>query len=272
MNETTGVALITGGASGIGLALARALGARGTVILGDLDEQSLNAAIEDLRRMNIEAHGRRVDVRSLEELEGFVDMARSFGPITTACLNAGVTESGTPAWETTADQLDFILEVNIRGLFNSVIAVVRHLISQPTPSAVVVTASMAGLVTTPGSAAYSASKAAAVAVSRVLRAELAAAAPQVHVAVLNPGMVKTNIMRTSAAVRSGSRQADSEATERAHAVLNDKGSDPDDVARWVLDAIDAGRFWVLPPGPDPFIQSLAAELGELQGIIAGGAA
>ena len=124
---------------------------------------------------------------------------------------------------------------------------------------------MACLVSLPSSGAYSASKAAAVASAKALRGELASAAPNISVVLLNPGMVKTNLIRTSAI-----RQTDAMSTaaqDLAHAALNNFGIEPSAAARWVIDAIDADRFWVLPPADDMFSSMLAEELAELRGPI-----
>ena len=156
----------------------------------------------------------------------------------------------------------------VYGLFNSVAAFVPGLIEQGGPSSVVVTASMAGLVASPTSGAYAASKAAAVAYTKALASELATSAPDVAVVLLCPGMVATNLMRSSAA--HSAAQLDADLVEVSHGVLNDLGATPADVAQWVFHALAERRLWAVPPAADPFTSVLVAELSELLAELATG--
>jgi len=178
------------------------------------------------------------------------------------CLNAGVTTTGPNLWELPEDQFDLMVDVNVRGLYRCIKDAVPGLVAAGTPARVIITASAAGLVPTPGSAAYGASKAAAVSIAKALQAELTATAPHVTVTVLNPGMVKTNLMRTSA-IQHGATNLPESVVEGAHDALNTFGLDPDVVAADALDAADAGRFWVLPPAEDPFNEMVRADVDGL---------
>jgi NAD(P)-dependent dehydrogenase (short-subunit alcohol dehydrogenase family) len=265
------VAVVTGAASGIGLALATAFGNRGRrVLLADVDATALDAAQQLLSNQGIEAVGFSLDVRDQEAGEDLANRARELGTLSAVCCNAGVTSTGTNVWETPDAIFDFVFGVNFQGLVNCVRAFTPRLIAQPEPSTIVVTASMAGLVTSPGSGAYAASKAAAIAIAKSLRVELAATAPHVSVVLLNPGMVKTNLMHTSAMQQPGAIQ--SEFVEASHGNLNELGVEPSVAATWVLDAIDAGRFWAFPPPHDIFSSMFVSELDEMGGAIRGPAA
>jgi NAD(P)-dependent dehydrogenase (short-subunit alcohol dehydrogenase family) len=258
------VALVTGGASGIGLGLARALGARGLqVVVADVDAARLEDAVAGLATSGINAVAHPVDLRDREAVVALVDRARALGTLSAACLNAGVSYSGSTIWETPPGAFDFVLGINLHGLVNSVAAVVPALIGQEAPAQLVITASMAGMVGIPTSAAYAASKAAAVSVAKSLRGELATAAPFVTVTCLNPGMVATNLQRTSAALQPAGAGMGDAFVEESHAALNSLGASADDVAGWALDAADHGRFWVFPPAGDPFRDMLVVELEEL---------
>jgi NAD(P)-dependent dehydrogenase (short-subunit alcohol dehydrogenase family) len=262
-----GIAIVTGGASGIGLALATALGERGLrLLLADLDPTALQAASDGLAATGVDVHTRVVDVIDPAALEALAAQAAALGPIAVVCCNAGVSVSGANLWETPGTTWDFALGVNLRGLVNTVQAFVPRLVDAGEPATVVVTASMAGMVSSPTSGAYAASKAAAVAVTKALRGELATVAPHVGVVLLNPGMVKTNLMHTSAA-RQPAGATPAELVEAGHSALNDIGVEPAEVARWVTAAIDEGRFWALPPSTDPFTTMLTAELTELEAAI-----
>jgi len=255
-------ALVTGAASGIGLALAEALASRAdSVVLADVDESGVTSAASDLRNAGYDAHAEVVDVGDPAQLSVLGKRTRELGIITTACLNAGVTATGTNLWETPAATAQFVLGVNTIGLINSIRAVVPILIAQEQPSTVVITASMAGMVTSAGSGVYAASKAAAVALGRSLRAELSQVAPLVSVVVCNPGMVRTNLMRTSAGQLPG--VMDDELVEASHGALNGHGITPEAQAQAVMAAIDGGSFWVMPPHGDPFTDTMRTELTEL---------
>ena len=263
MNGTkTPVALVTGAASGIGEAFARLLSAQGeAVVLVDRDAAAVNAAAKALGGPpNATPLG--ADITDETPLLESVARALSIGFLRTVCLNAGVAASGPNVWELKESHLDLVLNVNLRGLIRSISDTVPTLIQQGLPARVIITASMAGLVASPTASAYAASKAGAVSVAKTLRAELAAVAPFITVTVLNPGMVKTNLMRTSAA-QHGQHAPSADEVEAYHSALNTYGIAPDDAAAAAPNASDAGRFWALPPEGDPFLDALRSEIAEL---------
>ncbi len=263
-------ALVTGGASGIGLALARRLLAdREAVVLVDRDPASLDTARAELAAAGATLDTVQADVTASSPLAEAVALAATHGPLTTVCLNAGVSATGPALWETPDELFDFAVSVNLRGLLHCIRDTVPALIAHGEPAQLVITASMAGLVASPHSASYAASKAGAVAVAKALRAELAAVAPQITVTVLNPGMVKTNLARTSAAHQGDAAMSD-DITEMAHEALNTYGLEPAVVAAMALDAAAAGHFWVIPPPGDPFRDALVAELQELSSLLSSG--
>jgi short-subunit dehydrogenase len=264
-----GVAVVTGAASGIGFALGDALAKRGaTVVLSDVDA----AALADAGRQLTDA-GRNVgcvaaDVTDQQSVADLLRSASALGPVVVACLNAGVTTTGPATWLTDAAALDFVMRVNLVGVLNGIRSAVPAMVEHGRPGGLVITASMAGMVASPNSAVYSASKAAVVALAKSLRAELATAAPQLRVTVLNPGMVKTNLMRTSARFAPPTGGLTSDMVEVSHDALNTLGEEPDAIAAAALDALDAGEFWAFPAAGDPFVASLQAELAELEAALA----
>jgi NAD(P)-dependent dehydrogenase (short-subunit alcohol dehydrogenase family) len=259
------VAVVTGGASGIGLALAQAYGARGArILIADIDEAALSATRDCLTEAGIVAYSHIADLRNAASVHALADRASELGTISAVCLNAGVTSTGMTIWETATEILDFVLDVNLRGLHNSIRSFVPPLLAQQSQADIVITASMAGMVSVANSAAYAASKAGAVALAKALRAELASLAPHLRVALLNPGMVKTNLIRTSAAQLPAEVARDSKLTDGMHQALNDFGVTPEETATWVMRALEANRFWVLPPTKDMFSVMLLAELDELR--------
>ncbi len=265
------VAVVSGGASGIGLALGEALGRQGaSVILADVDEATLEPAAAQLRASDIDATGYLVDLRDPAAVTRLADHAASQGTIETVCLNAGVSYSGPTIWETPASIWDFIFGVNFFALVNQVTAFLPVLVRQRTPANVVITASIAGTIGLPMSAAYAASKAAAVSLAKSLRGELATSAPFLHVALLTPGVVQTNLQRTSSGLQPADVDVDPVFVETGHRYLNTMGIRPDEVATWVLDALASGKFWVLPPSDDPYVALLNEELSELGDVVSNG--
>ena len=265
-----GVAVVTGGASGIGLAFARAYAARGAhVVIGDIDEAAMSRVSGELSKAGARVDCVRVDLRDAGSVANLGEVASGFGSLVAVCLNAGVTATGSTVWETAEATYDFVVGVNLRGLFHSIKTFVPLLVAQGGAADLVITASMAGMVASPYSAVYAASKAGAIALAKSLRAELRMAAPAIRVALLNPGMVKTNLMLTSAAgLPSGTAMAD-DLVRGSHDALNQAGVDPDVAVSWALRALHEGRFWALPAAGDPFAAMLEAELAELDAVNSG---
>ena len=259
-----GVAVVTGGASGIGLAFARAFAGRGLrVVIGDIDESATATASAQLSTDGATVHGVCTDLQDAASVAHLAEVAAGLGPLTAVCLNAGVTSTGATVWETPRTTYDFVVGVNLLGLFHSVAAFVPRLIAQRRPADLVITASMAGMVASPYSGVYAASKAGAIALAKSVRAELAISAPEIQVALLNPGMVKTNLIRTSAArLPAGAMPGD--LVTGSHDALNQAGVEPDVAAGWALRALQEKRFWALPEAGDPFSTLLDGELTELR--------
>jgi NAD(P)-dependent dehydrogenase (short-subunit alcohol dehydrogenase family) len=194
--EAAQVAVITGGASGIGRALADAFGARGlAVVVADIEDDALDTARHELEAAGVSVLTRRTDVRDAGDVEALADdvLAR-FGRVDVVCNNAGVISSPAPAWEQTPEDWLWTVQVNLLGVANGIRSFVPHLIAAGRGH-VVNTSSIAGLATIPGggNAAYSATKHAVVGLSETLRLELGLVAPDVGVTVLCPGPVPTRI-------------------------------------------------------------------------------
>ena len=211
----------------------------------------------------------RLDLQDAASVAHLGEVASGLGSLVAVCLNAGVTSTGSTVWETADATHDFVVGVNLLGLFHSIKTFVPKLVAQGSAADLVITASMAGMVTSPYSAVYAASKAGAIALAKSLRAELAIAAPSVRVALLNPGMVKTNLMRTSAARMPSVASLPDDQVLGMHDALNQAGVEPDVAVSWVLRALDKDQFWALPVAGDPFAEMLDAELAELRGVSVG---
>ena len=245
MNELAGkVAAVTGAASGLGRAMALAFASEGMhLALADLDEPGLAQTRKQLPQ-GARNFSMRVDVSKGEEVEAFAQHCVSeLGGIHLVCNNAGVALSGA-AWENSEAEWQWILGVNLWGVVHGVRAFAPRLIAQD-EGHIVNTASVAGLISPPGMAAYSASKHAVVALSEALRHDLAERGSRVGVSVLCPAYVPTGIADSrfpEPVVKSTERLAKEAALRKA--VAAGKLS-ADDVARAVVAAVKENRFYVL---------------------------
>lgn len=253
MRELAGkVAVVTGAASGIGLALSRRLGTDGMrVMLADMDEPALTAAVRSLAADGIEAAGTVTDVSDPDAVDALARATLDrFGAVHVVCNNAGVSRGGR-SWEVPLPTWNWIVGVNLFGIVHGIRSFVPHLVAQG-EGHVVNTASVAGLVAASLGGPYSATKHAAVAISESLYHELADAGSPVGVSVLCPGPVRTRIHESlrNWSDRYGARPEVADAPDvaewrRASAAMIESGQDPAVIATAVRDAIVGGRFWIL---------------------------
>ena len=190
------VAVVTGGASGIGRGIALALAARGAnIALADLHEARLAATVRELEAIGVEAVGLRCDVTSDADVERFRDQTLSrFGRVDVLCNNAGVSVLG-PSERVEMKDWQWVLDVNVLGLVRGVRAFVPAMVERG-EGYVVNTASVAGIWAYSWDAGpYITSKFAAYGFSEVLARSLR---PQgVGVTVVCPGLVATNLGETA---------------------------------------------------------------------------
>jgi NAD(P)-dependent dehydrogenase (short-subunit alcohol dehydrogenase family) len=242
------VAVVTGGASGIGLALARRFAAeRMRVVSGDVEEPALKLAVDELSDGGADVIGVPTDVTDPDQVEELARTAeRRFGALHVACNNAGVAAGGL-SWESPLETWQWVIGVNLWGVIHGIRAFVPRIIEQDAGH-VVNTASVAGLVAAPFMGPYNASKHAVVAISETLHHELALMAPHVKVSVLCPAWVNTRIgesERNRPASLAIERSNQESLMQSALAGFLANGLDPAAVAERVHDAIRNDRFWVL---------------------------
>jgi NAD(P)-dependent dehydrogenase (short-subunit alcohol dehydrogenase family) len=241
------VAVVTGGASGIGLALARRFAHEGMkVVLGDVEAPALDDALTLLKSDGADVHGVVTDVSDPTQMQALADAAlERFGAVHVVCNNAGVGAGGL-SWETPLSTWEWVLGVNLWGVIHGIRTFVPILLQQE-EGHVVNTASLAGLVAGPFMGPYNASKHAVVAISETLHHELAMAGAKVKVSVLCPGWVNTGIADSGRNRPAHLRLDDgppADGAELLRSVLQ-TGMAPETVAEKVLAAIGDEQFWIL---------------------------
>lgn len=183
------VAVIIGGASGIGLALGKRLKAAGMqIVLADLDREALDRAADEVGAAGIVA-----DIRIPESVQALADetLAR-FGKVDLLCSNAGVSRMSGVA-NLTREDWRWLFDVNLFGAVNALEAFLPLLKANPDGAHILFTASLSSFYPTRSQAAYGASKYALAALGETLAIELQADGDKVGVSLLCPGPVRTNI-------------------------------------------------------------------------------
>jgi NAD(P)-dependent dehydrogenase (short-subunit alcohol dehydrogenase family) len=251
MKELKGkVAAVTGAASGLGRSMALAFAAEGMdVAIADVDAHALHDVGRAIREKGRRAFAMRVDVSSGAEVEAWRDQALAeLGGIHVVCNNAGVSPLGA-VWESSVADWQWTLGVNLWGVIHGVRAFTPHLMAQ-NEGHIVNTASVAGLISPPGSGAYNVTKHAVVTLSETLYHDLRERNSAVGVSVLCPAYVPTGIVDSER-----SRPKDlppapkSPETVAREAMLRKAVSSgkisADQVAQAVVAAVKEDRFYVL---------------------------
>ncbi len=273
--DTAGkTAFVTGGASGLGLAMAKSFAAAGmNVVLADVEQASLDSATAWFESANTDVLPLRLDVTARNSVTDAVDAAEArFGPIHVLCNNAGVAVGGA-AQDMQFNDWDWVLGVNLNGVVNTLQTVLPRMLAHTEPAHIVNTASMAGHFGIAGMSVYNASKFAVVGLSESLRADLAAT--NVNVSVLCPGVVRTGIFESgrnrpdgltssvdTAAQTLTSDATDEERPERVAAMLA-SALDAETVGDMVLDAVRENDFYIFShPEYAPVLTMRSAEQAE----------
>ncbi len=264
------VAVITGGASGLGKAFAKRLGEAGMKLaLADVEVPVLEETVADLRSNGIEVIGVPCDVSSAQSMKNFSEtVLAEFGEVHVLCLNAGVA-SGGPIVESSLEEWRWVLGVNLYGIIHGLDAFLPGLVEQ-NEGHIVMTASIAGHTSFANLASYNASKHATVTIAETLFAEMKEAKSDVGVSCLCPGFVSTNIftsdrnqpeeLQTSLA----EPPSEEEVNQREAALewLRANALQPEFVADLVYDAIIEKHFWIFTE--ESHTQAIAARHKEIQ--------
>ena len=273
MRDVTGkVAFITGGASGMGLAMARSFAAAGMkVAIADVEQDALDRVKAEFNASNAEVITLQVDVTDRAAMEAAADATEAaFDKVHVLVNNAGVAVGGSLD-QMSYEDWDWVMGVNLDGVVNGLQAFVQRIKAHGEGGHVVNTASLAGHFAIPGLGVYTATKYAVVGISETLRADLKQ--HDIGVSVLCPGVVNTNIF-DSGRNRPSHLQGE---TDTAKMVLSDdiaepereqrmaemmaRALDPAVVGDMVLHSIQEDEFYIFShPEVEPMVSGRAAEV------------
>ncbi|MGH9885025.1 MAG: SDR family NAD(P)-dependent oxidoreductase [bacterium] len=266
------VAVVTGGASGIGFATAERFAAEGMkIVIADVEPGALEAAVKRIEGRGASVLGVRTDVSKAEDVERLAQKTlERFGGVHVLFNNAGVAVTGE-AWENSLADWEWVLGVNLWGVIHGIRTFLPILLRQNEPAHVVSTASMAGLTSNPGMAIYNVTKHAVVTLSETLHHDLALRGSPVKASVLCPGFINTRIM-DSARNRQGDAKHDPPTPEASalgasiELALREgvkQGYAPSQVADAVFEAIRDERFYIFAAQPEIFetVKQRLAEVG-----------
>ncbi|MFD6295977.1 SDR family NAD(P)-dependent oxidoreductase [Streptomyces sp. NPDC060235] len=256
------VAVVTGAASGIGLAMARRFAAEGMkVVLADVEEGALGKAAAELREDGADVHARVVDVGERSEVVALAEDAYStYGAVHVLCNNAGVGSGAEGRmWEHDPNDWKWAFAVNVWGVFHGIQAFVPRMIAAGEPGHVVNTSSGdGGIAPLPTASVYAVTKAAVVTMTESLYAHLKAEHARVGASVLFPGphMLRTGLWeshrnRPERYAKARPRKTPYRSLGQWEAAMRESGHDVlftpvEQVADLVAEGIRRDRFWLLP--------------------------
>jgi NAD(P)-dependent dehydrogenase (short-subunit alcohol dehydrogenase family) len=257
------VAVVTGGASGIGRAMGERFGQEGMkVVLADVEAPALEATVKELQADGIDVMGLVTDVANYESVERLRDaVLEAYGAVHVLCNNAGVGAGAAgQMWDHELNDWRWALGVNVWGVIHGIKAFVPAMIAHGEEGHVVNTSSgNGGISPLPGTPIYALSKSSDVTMTESLYAQLHAVDATVSASVLFPG---PNVLRTGLFTSWRNRPAEyanpnppskpPTTIESFEKAMADAGVElvytpVEEVADRVVDAIRADQFWILPP-------------------------
>lgn len=262
------VAVITGGASGVGRSLAFNLGKRGAnIVVGDVDKNAMQQIEADLAAEGIDALVTFCDVTQRDSLAGVANQANEkFGGIDLVFANAGIGAGETgPMWEYSEKDWQWCFNVNVWGVVNTISEFVPQLLKKQEPTHFVVTGSGNGaLIVLPDAPIYTASKAAVQAVTENLHNQMVAGGTNVKVSALFPGphVVDTGLFNSGRVRPDELSKGDGNVNASGITSVDDmramceefgidlKVTHPDEVAQMAVEGLEQDAFWLLKTTPE----------------------
>jgi NAD(P)-dependent dehydrogenase (short-subunit alcohol dehydrogenase family) len=239
------VAIITGGASGIGLATARALAQeKMCIVLADIEQEPLDAAVNEIQRLGVEAIGVRTDVGDLKQVQTLADKTwEKFGGAHVVFNNAGVAVFG-PIQEMKHEDWEWVIRVDLWGVIHGVEAFLPRMIAQKQDGHIVNTASFAGLAPNQGLGAYCVAKYGVVALSECLARDVKEYG--IGVSVLCPMILATNITHSerNRPTELGGVKAQRKQTTTEQQNMRGRVLTPELAAKKVVKAIKTGELYI----------------------------
>jgi NAD(P)-dependent dehydrogenase (short-subunit alcohol dehydrogenase family) len=266
MEELAGkVAVVTGGASGIGRAMGHRFAAEGMrVMLADVEAPALEQTVAELQAANPAAdiRGHVTDVRKYGDVEALRDATlAAYGAVHVVCNNAGIGAGAEgPLWEHERNDWQWAFDVNVWGVIHGINAFVPVMLAQGEDGHMVNTSSgNGGISALPSTPQYAVTKAAVVVLTECLYGQLEAAGAKVRASVLFPGphMLRTGLFsswrnRPAELAQEKPRRSPHITLDEYEAMMAAAGMDVEytpveEVAERVVAGIRAGAFWILPP-------------------------
>ena len=242
--------VVTGAASGIGFGLAeRFAQEKMNIVLADIEQDALDAAVAKISDLGVEAVGIAVDVMDKNSVQSLAKQSiDAFGNIHILCNNAGVAPPATDEaiWEHDQNGWDWVMGVNFYGILYGIQSFVPHMVEHKEEGHVLNTVSLAGILGLEGS--YGVSKFATLALSEGLFQSLKKINSKIGASALCPGFVATNIIdsqRNRPEHLPSKKKSNFLLKQLASAVLK-RGKKPDEIADRVIEGIQADSFYILP--------------------------
>ena len=244
------VAVVTGAASGIGLATATRFAEEGMkVVLADIQQDALDSAVAGLKQAGFDVIGVQTDVSKLDQIQKLADMTiEHFGKVNVVHNNAGVVRGGTLEELSIADW-EWVLGVDLWSVIYG-IKVFLPLIKESGEGHIVNTSSSNGLQATANIGPYGVAKFGVVALTETLKLELDEVNSAIGTSVLCPGAVNTRICesdrnREATGVAAATDSATDDAFNNAAGPIVAAGLEPSDVAGMIVNAIKNDDFWII---------------------------